>query len=142
MPAYYDEKTKKWFCKFYYVDYTGTRKQKKKRGFSLKREAVEWERNFLERQQGTAVHSMSFWTLDQYNSFIQHVEDIRAKTAFQLLFYSGMRFGELLALTLKDCDFQQNTISITKTFHAKKGGGITGPPKTANSTRCISMSAC
>ena len=43
MPAYYDESTKSWFCKFYYTDYTGTKKQKKKRGFKLQREAKEWE---------------------------------------------------------------------------------------------------
>ncbi len=242
MPAYYDEKTRKWFCKFYYTDYTGAKKQKKKRGFSLKREALEWERAFLEKQQGSPdmtfqtlydiytedmshrlregtmdakepvfrhhilpyfanrpinsitpadirawqnqiiakglsegylhriqgllgaamnyavkyynlpfnpcsragtmgkpMNSINFWTLDQYNSFIQHVEDVRARTAFQLLFYSGMRFGELLALTLEDCDFQEGAISITKTFHAKRGGGVTGPPKTANSIRRISM---
>ena len=29
MPAYYDESTKTWFCKFYYTDYTGAKKQKK-----------------------------------------------------------------------------------------------------------------
>ena len=44
----HDEKTKSWYCKFYYTDYTGTKKQKKKRGFKLQREAKEWERNFLE----------------------------------------------------------------------------------------------
>ncbi len=33
MPSYYDESTKTWFCKFYYSDYTGAKKQKKKRGF-------------------------------------------------------------------------------------------------------------
>ena len=51
MPAYFDEATKTWFCKFYYTDYTGTRKQKKKRGFKLQRDAKEWERTFLEKQQ-------------------------------------------------------------------------------------------
>ena len=69
---------------------------------------------------GRPGHSISFWTLGQYSSFIQYVEDIRARTAFQLLFFSGMRFGELLAFALEDCDFEENTISITKTFHAKK----------------------
>ena len=47
MPSYYDENTKTWFCKFYYQDYTGTRRQKKKRGFKLQRDAKEWERSFL-----------------------------------------------------------------------------------------------
>ena len=51
MPAYYDEKTKSWYCKFYYMDHTRTEKQKKKRGFKLQREAKEWGRNFLETKQ-------------------------------------------------------------------------------------------
>lgn len=51
MPQYKDKKTNTWFCKFYYTDYTGTRQQKKKRGFSTKRDAAAWERSFLEKQQ-------------------------------------------------------------------------------------------
>lgn len=58
MPSYYDEKQKTWYCKFYYTDYTGTRRQKKKRGFKLQRDAKEWERNFLETQR--ADLTMSF----------------------------------------------------------------------------------
>ena len=53
MPVYKDEKTNTWYCKFYYTDYTGTRKQKLKRGFALQRDAKDWERNFLEKVQGT-----------------------------------------------------------------------------------------
>ena len=51
MPAYYDNNTKTWYCKFYYTDFTGTKKQKKKRGFKLQRDAKEWERTFLEKQR-------------------------------------------------------------------------------------------
>ena len=61
MPSYYDDTTKTWYCKFYYTDYTGSRKQKKKRGFKLQREAKEYERAFLERMQGTP--DMTFQTL-------------------------------------------------------------------------------
>lgn len=53
MPAYYDENKKTWYCKFYYTDWQGQRKQKLKRGFKLQREAKEWERLFLEKLQGT-----------------------------------------------------------------------------------------
>ena len=67
MPAYYDESTKTWFCKFYYTDYTGAKKQKKKRGFKLQREAKEWERAFLERLQGTP--NMTFQAL--YDLYIE-----------------------------------------------------------------------
>ena len=38
MPAYKDQKTGTRFCKFYYTDYTGAQKQKKKRGFKFQRE--------------------------------------------------------------------------------------------------------
>lgn len=58
MPTYYDKNTKTWFCKFYYTDYKGEKKQKKKRGFKLQREAKEFERHFLE-QQSTDLN-MSF----------------------------------------------------------------------------------
>ena len=47
MGTYKDEKTGTWFVKCYYTDYTGTRKQKMKRGFALQREAKEWGREFL-----------------------------------------------------------------------------------------------
>lgn len=46
MPAYKDEKNNTWYCQFYYKDWTGERKQKRKRGFSKKREAEQWETNF------------------------------------------------------------------------------------------------
>lgn len=71
MPAYYDENTKTWYCKFYYTDYTGTKKQKKKRGFKLQRDAKEWERNFLETQQ--ADLTMLFENFIQiYNDDMKH----------------------------------------------------------------------
>lgn len=50
MPVYKDENTGKWYCKFYYQDWQGKRKQKKKMGFSRRKDAKEWESHFLERQ--------------------------------------------------------------------------------------------
>jgi len=71
MPTYYDENTKTWYCKFYFTDYTGTKKQKKKRGFKLQREAKEWERNFLETQQVDLT--MSFENFVKiYNEDMKH----------------------------------------------------------------------
>lgn len=242
MPVYYDETTKSWFCKFYYTDYTGAKKQKKKRGFKLQREAKEWERSFLEHMQGTPdmtfqtlydfyiedighrlrqssidskkyvfknrilpyfknkpinqiqpvdirnwqneqialgysdayldriqnaltailnyavnyynlpvnpckkagrmgkrTRSLNFWTVEQYNQVVEQIKNISARTALQLLFYSGMRVGELLALTLDDFDFQTNTISITKTLQHKADNDFVTPPKTDNGIRCITM---
>jgi len=50
-----------WFASFYFTDWTGARKQKKKEGFSSQREAKEYERSFLERIAGTP--DMTFDTL-------------------------------------------------------------------------------
>ncbi len=53
MSAYKDSKTGKWYCFFYYRDFTGKNKGKTKRGFETKREALEWERNFKQTQSGS-----------------------------------------------------------------------------------------
>lgn len=42
-----------WFVSFYFTDWTGKRKQKKKEGFETKKAALEYERDFLERQAAT-----------------------------------------------------------------------------------------
>ena len=239
MPVYKDDKTGTFYAKFYYQDYTGQRKQKLKRGFKLQREAKEWERQFLERQQGTPsmsfqslynvyiedishrlrqssingkinvfknrilpyfkdkpvneitpadirawqndqltagysegylcrinttlstifnyavkyygltsnpctkagyigkhTRSLNFWTVDQYNQFMASLDNDRARMAIELLFYGGMRIGELLALTPADIDHENNMISINKTYHETEGGYIS-PPKTNNSTFII-----
>lgn len=49
MPAYYDEKSKTYYCIFRYTDYTGTRRQTTKRGFLRKKDALAYERDFLAR---------------------------------------------------------------------------------------------
>lgn len=47
MPAYKDEARNTWYAMFYYKDWNGERKKKKKRGFKTQREAKEFEREFL-----------------------------------------------------------------------------------------------
>lgn len=72
MPTYKDEKTGTWYCKFYYIDWTGSRKQKLKRGFKLQRDAKEWERVFLEKQ--ACNPDMTFQALYEL-----YMEDISAR---------------------------------------------------------------
>jgi integrase len=50
-----------------------------------------------------------------------------------------MRSGELLALTLNDFDFINNTINIYKNYALLKGQHLIMPPKTLKSMRVISM---
>lgn len=66
--------------------------------------------------------------------------DLKYYAAFRLLAYSGMRKGELLALTWNDIDFSNNTISINKTVSRNENGHtIVQTTKTKKSMRVISM---
>ncbi len=242
MPTYKDEKTGTWYCKFYYTDWQGNKKQKLKRGFKLQREAKDWERQFLEqfaknpdiifstlykkyiesltprvrestlesRKSTIETHilpyfknlvisqittadvlkwqniilekkfsssythlinrclrtifnyaveyhglqknpctkpigspkrqKIAFWTPEEYKRFIEYYkDDIQYFTIFELLYYTGMRIGEALALTLKDIDLQNCIISITKTYYRTGEKELINPPKTESSERDIAI---
>lgn len=238
-----DNKTNTYFVKTYYTDYTGVKKQKKKRGFKLKREALDWEREFLLQMQGEpdmtlnslarlylkdiktrlkevtydghkhlldnrilpylgnkpinlitpadirawqnkqisqgysdaylkrmnsllvatlnfAVkfynlkenpchlagsmgkrkrNKITFWTKEEYFKFIALVDDITKYTMFQTLYYTGIRIGELLALTYNDIDLANGIIRINKTVNFKGGKVIFTSPKTPKSNREITI---
>lgn len=70
MPTYKDEQRGTWYCCFYYTDWQGNRKRKLKRGFSKQREAKEYEREFLNKLQGTP--QMTFRSLVEI-----YMEDMR-----------------------------------------------------------------
>ena len=56
-----------------------------------------------------------------------------------MLYWCGIRSGELLALTAADFDFQKQTVTISKTYHRSKGRDIITSPKTAKSNRTVKM---
>lgn len=86
------------------------------------------------------AEEMQFWTLDEYKQFREAVRDKpRSFMAFQLLYYSGMRIGELMALTVADVDLQACTVSISKTYSRRKGEDVITPPKTPKSNRIIAL---
>lgn len=242
MPSYKDEKTGTWYCKFYYENWQGQKKQKLKRGFKLQREAKDYERKFLEqfaknpnitfeslyerykayikpriressyrsrfvaldkhalpffkdrvisdigpadvaawqtemlekKLSDTYLHNTSvnlsmifhyavdyvglpknpckkhigsqktnkidFWTPEEYKAFsAECASNIEYFTVFEILYYTGMRVGELLALTLNDVDFANNLISINKTYYKITGKTLINPPKTKSSERIIDI---
>lgn len=248
MPAYFDEKTKTWYCKFYYENWQGQRKQKMKRGFKLQREAKDWERKFLEQfarnpdisfqslydrykefitlrirestaqsrfnmidnhiapyfkdriisditptdimewqnfmlQKGLSdtylnqiniylkaifsyavdyvglsknpcgksigsrkTRQLNFWTPEEYHKFIEQLssckdcyDNLTFFTIFEILYYTGMRVGELLALTLQDIDFKGNKISINKGYYRITGKDLINKPKTSHGERVIDI---
>ncbi len=244
MPAYKDGKTGKWFCKFYYTDWQGINRQKWKRGFTTKKEALAYERDFLEKQSAnpdmtfrnlyelymedmtarlkqstimTKKHiyethilpffgnkpineikasdvrrwqnqlmnspkgysktylktinnqlscminyakrfydlntnpcgqagsigqakaeEMDYWTYDEYIAFREGIKDKPlAYICFQVLYWTGMREGELLALTAADIDLVAKQIDINKTYQRLNGQDIITPPKTKKSKRRV-----
>lgn len=84
--------------------------------------------------------SLTFWTLEEYQRFISTFDkDSMQYLIFEILFYTGMREGELLALTRNDIDLVQHTIKITKTFYRHNREDVITAPKTDNSIRTIDI---
>ena len=244
MPAYKDNVHNTWYCMFYFEDWTGQKKKKKKCGFKTKKEALEWESEFkltananmdmkmvdfieiyfrdkngelkdrtkknkrymienrivpyfgerrvneitpsdviqwqtemkkmefsdsylrMLQNQMTALfthaskiynlknnpckkvkkmgrsdsRSLTFWTLEEYETFLDSVEkDSRYFVLFETLFWTGMRIGELLALTKEDVDLENNQINIDKTYYRSGGKDIITTPKTEQSIRVLEI---
>ena len=250
MPVYKDTKKGTWYTSFHYVDWTGTNRRKLKRGFSTKREAQEWENNFLltkassmdmtfedffevykadvkpklkentwaskeyivrdkllpyfgkvkmidvqardiikwqnmmrsltdsagnpyagtylktiqsqlscifnhavrfydlpanpVRKAGPLGESqadeMLFWTKEEYLQFIPTMANKPySYMAFEMLYWCGIRLGELRALTPSDFDFENKTVSITKSYQKIKGRDVITKPKTKKSIRVVIM---
>lgn len=67
------------------------------------------------------AEEMSFWTIDEFRQFVDCIMDKRQSyMSFMILYWTGMRLGELLALTPADIDLDKHTISITKSYQRKR----------------------
>ncbi|HEK9074843.1 TPA: site-specific integrase [Streptococcus equi subsp. zooepidemicus] len=251
MGAYRDEnKNGTWYCKFSYVNWKGQKLNKKKRGFLTKKEALAWEKEFLNGQAGSVeltfreffelykrdkkprirentwrtkeaivnskimpyigyllmnditnvtiiqwqnelmkvkddrgrnysptylrtIHAqlssilnhacryynlktnvardvgtmgekeadeMSFWTQEEYEKFIAAIKDKpQSFYAFEILYWCGLRMGELLALTKEKFDFNTNTLKVDESLQKIDGENIITSPKTKKSIRKIVM---
>ncbi|MCQ2555601.1 MAG: site-specific integrase [Clostridia bacterium] len=250
MSVYKDENQNSWYTVFYYTDWKGKKKQTTKRGFESKREAKEYERSFLDKQDGSvdmtfsdfievyrndmknkirehtwqsknyiidtkilpyfskkklseitakdviawhneimsgrnkngepysseylrSIHNnlsaifnhavrfydlkinpavkagnmgrkntieMRFWTKEQYLMFADVMMDKPVSFyAFEVLYWCGIRLGELLALTAKDFDFRKKLLHITKSFQKIEGKEVITDPKTPKSVRTVTI---
>ncbi len=248
MPAYKDVKKDTWYVFCYYRDWQGNNKGKTKRGFKTKREALEWEREFKQRQSANlemsfesfvkiytedkksrlkyntwltkehiietklipyfgsrpmnsikptdiikwqntlidyrdetgkpfsetylkTVHNqinaifnhavrfyglkenpahkaghmgksrakeMLFWTKEEYLKFSAAIKDKpKSFYAFEILYWCGLREGELLALTPNDIDLKNKTLSVNKSYQRLEGKDYITEPKTVKSNRTI-----
>ena len=248
--AVYKDKHGKWYVSVYFVDWKGERARKLKRGFGTKREAQEWERQFLNQSkedldmsfeafvelykrdlkerlkrstwlmktsvidqkilpyfrkkkvqeikptdiiawqnvmltwrdengrgysptylktihnQCSAIFNhavryyelksnpaakagnmgkektkeMLFWTKPEYQRFSDAMMDKPVSFyAFEILYWCGLRLGEMLALTAADFDFVKNTVRINKSYQRIGCEDVVTDPKTAKSIRTVQM---
>ncbi|SFN61523.1 AP2-like DNA-binding integrase domain-containing protein [Pseudobutyrivibrio sp. UC1225] len=83
---------------------------------------------------------MLFWTQEEYQTFIEAVADKEESyIAFEILYWCGIRLGELLALTPADFDFENCKLRINKSFQRLQGKNVITSPKTPKSNRVIYM---
>ena len=83
---------------------------------------------------------MLFWTKEEYLKFADVMMDKpQSFYAFEMLYWCGIREGELLALTPADFDFEKGTVTINKSYQRLKGRDVITTPKTEKSNRTITM---
>lgn len=90
---------------------------------------------------GSEEHKeMLFWTKEEYLKFADVMMDKPVSYyAFEMLYWTGIRCGELLALTPKDFNFERQELTINKSYQRLNGRDAITTPKTKKSNRTIKM---
>ena len=81
---------------------------------------------------------MEFFTKEEYCRFAEQIMDKPVSYyIFEVLYWAGLRLGELLALTAEDIDIENRVISVNKTYYRLKGKDYVTTPKTPQSYRKV-----
>ncbi|MEG0903445.1 MAG: site-specific integrase [Lachnospiraceae bacterium] len=81
-----------------------------------------------------------FWTPEEFKKFSDAIMDKHdAWIGFQILFWTGIRLGELLALRVSDIHFEEGTITIDESYTRLGGEDLITPPKNDSSIRTITI---
>lgn len=91
-----------------------------------------------ERLPVSQKKNIAVWTLEQYNIFYNSLKKEQHRLAFNLMFFCGMRIGEVLALTPADIN-DDCTISVHHTLAWVESKKVLLSPKTPSSERTISV---
>lgn len=88
-----------------------------------------------------ATAETNFWTLEDFNTFIKSVDNNFYFIVFNFLYYTGLRSGEMIALTWEDIDFKRKQVRVNKTFTNKvlEDTYKITTPKTTNSIRYVDL---
>ena len=89
----------------------------------------------------STAKELTFWTKDEFEIFInKFAEDqFMFRVLYEILFWTGCREGEMLALRLKDFDFENHIMNITKTYYRHEKKDIITTPKTEKSIRIVTI---
>lgn len=250
MPVYKSKTRNSWYCSFYYTDWTGRKRRKKKEGFASRKEAKKYEAEFLMQHEGRcdmtfetlanlylddcrsrckptslyekdylirskilpyfshmavneikvstvrfwqnellshrgrtgkpysdtylkSIHVqlsailnygmryyglssnpaalcgsighkkasvMNFWTVNEFRQFLRCLgPEPVPRLMFQLLFWTGIRSGELLALAADNFDLDRKLLHITRNYSRFQGEDLLLTPKTAKSVRAVAL---
>lgn len=90
---------------------------------------------YVYKESRTNKKEFNYYTLEEFNRLLNCIDKNEYKLLFSLLFYYGLRCGELRALQVKD--FLKDKISINKEISNKGrfGGQIILDPKSSSSFR-------
>lgn len=89
---------------------------------------------FIRRSNEVRVE-IHYYTLEEYLRFTSVIDNAVEKLIFDILYWCGVRRGELQALQFKDIDLIERTITINKSYDPRNR--LVTTPKTANSYRKI-----
>ena len=87
---------------------------------------------------GSEKHKeMLFWTKEEYLKFAEVMMDKpQSYYAFEVLYWCGIREGELLALTPADFDLDKGLLSITKSYQRLERPGCDHRPENTQERPC------
>ena len=83
---------------------------------------------------------IDFWTKEEYLQFAEAIMDKPLSYyAFEVLYWCGLREGELLALKRADIDLSNAIIDVNKSYQRINRKDVITPPKTKKSIRKVKM---
>ena len=91
------------------------------------------------KEVGRIKKEMQFFTYEEFQKFINVIDEFNWKTFFEILYYLGLRQGEATALTWNDINFNKKEVNINKTLTTKLKGQLytVSSPKTPSSNRTL-----
>lgn len=101
------------------------------------RESPFRKKNVLRKGEKKKV--MKFWTPEEFEQFYNCIEDLQDQVTFRILFWCGLRKGELIGLNIEDYNPVDKTIDINKQWDTRNKKMT--PPKNERGYRTISVDA-